>query len=248
MRTSNPVFGNRFERIAQRSYGVEQVGAMTVEGTATKTGILLLLVLVSSLVTWLLFGLGNVQLVFLLMIVGMIGGLVVALITIFKPAWASVTAPAYAILEGLLLGGLSAAFEIVYPGILFQAVALTFGVFALILVLYRFRVLRATPAFVKGIVAATLAIMFVYLIGFVLTLIGVPVFFFSSSSPISIGFSVFVVAIAALNFVLDFGFIEEGANRGAPKHLEWYAAFGLLVTLIWLYIEILRILAKLRSR
>jgi uncharacterized YccA/Bax inhibitor family protein len=227
---------------------MEQQGTMTVEGTATKTGILLLLVLVSSLVTWSLFAMGNFRLVFPLMIVGMIGGLVVALITIFKPKWASVTAPTYAIFEGLLLGGLSAAFEFVYPGILFQAVALTFGVFALVLVLYRFRVLRATPRFVKGIIAATGAIMFVYLIGLVLLLFGVPVFFFSSSDPISIGFSVFVVAIASLNFVLDFGFIEEGANRAAPKHLEWYAAFGLLVTLIWLYIEILRLLAKLRSR
>ena len=135
-----------------------------------------------------------------------------------------------------------------YQGILPQAVALTFGVFFLVLVLYRVRILRATPRFVKGIVAATGAIMILYFIGLLLVLFGVPVFFFYSSDPLSIAFSVFVVAIAALNFVLDFAFIEEGANHGAPKHMEWYAAFGLLVTLVWLYIEVLRLLAKLRSR
>ncbi len=248
MRTSNPVFANRFQRLAQQSAGWEHAGTMTVEGTATKTGILLLLVLISSIVTWSFFVAGDFALVFLLMMVGMIGGLIVALVTVFKPTWASATAPAYAILEGLLLGGLSAGFEVVYPGILLQAVALTFGVFALILVLYRVRVLQATPRFVKGIVAATGAIMIVYFAGIILSLFGFRPFFFYSSDPLSIAFSVFVVAIAALNFVLDFGFIEEGAKQGAPKHLEWYAAFGLLVTLIWLYIEILRLLSKLRSR
>lgn len=250
MRTSNPVFSNRFERYAQQQpFGSIGMGTMTIEGTATKTGILLLLLLMSATVTWyVFFTLFDITLVFLLIIVGLIGGLVVGLITAFKPKWAHVTAPIYAIFEGLFLGGISGIFEIVYPGILVQAIALTFGVFALVLVLYRVRILRATPRFAKGIIAATGAIFLIYFIGILLSLFGVRPFFFYESSPISIGFSVFVVAIAALNFVLDFGFIEEGANRGAPKHLEWYAAFGLLVTLIWLYIEILRLLAKLRSR
>jgi len=180
--------------------------------------------------------------------VGLLGGLVVGFATIFVPGYAHVTSPVYALLEGLILGGISALFETVYQGILPQAVALTFGVFFLVLVLYRVRILRATPRFVKGIVAATGAIMILYFIGLLLVLFGVPVFFFYSSDPLSIAFSVFVVAIAALNFVLDFAFIEEGANHGAPKHMEWYAAFGLLVTLVWLYIEVLRLLAKLRSR
>jgi uncharacterized YccA/Bax inhibitor family protein len=249
MRTSNPVFSNRFERYAQQSFGTVGMGTMTIEGTATKTGILLLLLLMSSTFVWyLFFAVQDYALVFLLVLVGLIGGLVVAFITIFKPAWASATAPVYAILEGLMLGGISALFELVYPGILVQAIALTFGVFALVLVLYRFRILRATPRFAKGVIAATFAIMIVYVIGFLLSFFGVRAFFFYDSSPISIGFSVFVVAIASLNLVLDFGFIEDGANRGAPKYLEWYAAFGLLVTLIWLYIEIIRLLAKLRSR
>lgn len=247
MRTANPVFGNRFERYTR---GMPAVGAetMTVGGTATKTAILLLLVLISSLFVWWLFAEGNFALVQILILVGVIGGLVVALITVFRPQWASATAPVYAILEGLFLGGISVVFEILYPGILFQAVALTFGVFALILLLYRAEILRATPRFAKGIIAATGAIFLVYLISLILSLFGVTSFLFTSSHPVSIGFSVLVVAIAALNFVLDFGFIEEGANRGAPKHLEWYAAFGLLVTLVWLYIEVLRLLAKLRSR
>ena len=248
MRTSNPVFGNRFQRYAQAGYGAGQE-AMTVEGTATKTAILLLCVLIGGVIVWYFFAAGNYGLVYSLMLIGLIGGFVVALITMFKPTWAAVTSPAYGVLEGLILGGISAIFELAYPGIMFQAVALTFGVFALVLVLYRFRILRATPRFAKGIIAATGAIMIVYIVGIILSLFGVNVVFFSlSSNPISIGFSVLVVAIAALNFVLDFGFIEEGANQGAPKHMEWYAAFGLLVTLVWLYLEILRLLAKLRSR
>ncbi|HEV8594047.1 MAG TPA: Bax inhibitor-1/YccA family protein, partial [Thermoplasmata archaeon] len=202
MRTSNPVFGNRFERYMRDSLGSQQTESMTLEGTITKTGILLLLLLISATVVWYFFGVGNYGLVLSLMIVGILGGLVVGLITAFKPRWASTTAPAYAILEGLILGGLSALFEAVYPGILLQAVGLTFGVFALMLLLYRVRILRATPLFVKGIVAATGAIMVIYLVGLILTLFGIPVFFWSSSSPISIAFSVFVVAIAALNFVL----------------------------------------------
>jgi len=222
---------------------------MTVAGTATKTAILLFILFIASLVTWwILFVEGNLGLVLILITAGFIGGLIVGLFTAFVPRYAKVTAPVYAVLEGLAIGGISGVFERIYPGILFQAVGLTFGVFALVLFLYRFRVLRATPRFAKGIIAATGAIFIVYMVGLVLSLFGRPVFFFYSSDPISIGFSVFVVAIASLNFVLDFGFIEEGANQGAPKHIEWYAAFGLLLTLVWLYIEILRLLAKLRSR
>lgn len=248
MRTSNPVFGNRWERYLRAGQTAEE-GVMTIEGTAAKALILLFLVLLSSIFVWyVFFTIGDLALVFILMMLGLLGGLVVALITIFLPRYAAVTAPAYALLEGLMLGGISSIFENVYPGIMFQAVALTFGVFLLVLVLYRVRILRATPRFVKGIVAATLAIMVLYLVGLVLSLFGTRVFFFYSSDPLSIAFSVFVVAIAALNFVLDFGFIEAGANQGAPAHMEWYAAFGLLVTLVWLYLEILRLLAKLRSR
>lgn len=248
MRTGNPVFGNRWERYAHQPFATE-AGTMTVEGTAAKALFLLFLVLIGALVVWYaLFTLGDLSLVLLLMMVGLFGGLVVAFATIFLPRYAHVSSPAYALLEGLILGGFSAFFEVAYPGILLQAVALTFGVFFLALILYRVRILRATPRFVTGIVAATGAILVLYLVGLVLVLFGVPVFFFSSGDPISIAFSVFVVAIAALNFVLDFGFIEEGVTQGAPKHMEWYAAFGLLVTLVWLYIEVLRLLSKVRSR
>lgn len=247
MRTSNPVFGSRFERLAREMPAMGET--MTVGGTAMKTAILLVLVLLSATVVWWYFFVEvNLALVQLLILVGLVGGLVIGLAAAFLPKYAAVTAPAYALFEGLFLGGISALFEIPFPGIVLQAVGLTFGVFALILLLYSVRILRATPRFAKGIIAATGAIFFVYLIGIILTLFGIPVFFFSSSDPWSIGFSVLVVAIAALNFVLDFGFIEEGANHGASKHLEWYAAFGLLVTLVWLYIEILRLLAKIRSR
>jgi len=169
-------------------------------------------------------------------------------VTIFKPAWAPVTSPIYAALEGLALGALSAIFEARYPGIVIQAVGLTFGTLVALLVVYRSGLIPVTENFKLGVVAATGGIAFVYLIGFVMSFFGASIPLIHGSSAIGIAFSLLVVGVAALNLVLDFDFIEQGAERRVPKYMEWYAAFGLLVTLVWLYLELLRLLAKLQDR
>ena len=182
------------------------------------------------------------------MIGSAIGGFVLALITVFKKTAAPITAPLYALVEGVFLGVLSAMFEILYPGIVFQAVTLTFGTLLALLLAYKTGFIKATENFKLGVIAATGGIAIIYLATFVLGFFGINIPFIHGSGTFGIAFSVFVVIIAALNLVLDFDFIESGAERGAPSYMEWYAAFGLLVTLIWLYIEILRLLSKLRSR
>jgi uncharacterized YccA/Bax inhibitor family protein len=179
---------------------------------------------------------------------GLIVGAISALVICFKQTWAPTLAPVYALAEGLFLGGVSASFEAQYPGIVIQAVAGTFGTMAALLLAYQSGLIRATENFKLGIVAATGGICFVYLISMIGSLFGFPIPFIHSAGPIGIGFSVVVVVIAALNLVLDFDFIENAAERGAPKYLEWYGAFALMVTLVWLYLEILRLLAKLNSR
>jgi uncharacterized YccA/Bax inhibitor family protein len=155
-------------------------------------------------------------------------------------------------LEGLFVGALSAiinnAFAAEYPGIVMQAVALTFGAAIAMFLLYNFRIIRATERFKSIIIAATAGIAIFYLIAMVLRMFGIDIPFLHEGGLIGIGFSLFVVAIAALNLILDFDMIEKGAEMGAPKHMEWYCAFGLLVTIVWLYIEILRLLSKLSSR
>ena len=182
------------------------------------------------------------------MIGGAIGGLIFALITIFKPTWAPVTAPIYAALEGLFIGALSAFAESKFPGIVLQATGLTFGILFALLGAYRSGLIKATENFKLGVAAATGGIFLVYMASFVLGMFGVAIPFLHDASPIGIGISVFICIIAALNLVLDFDFIENGADNGAPKYMEWLGAFGLMVTLIWLYIEILHLLMKLRSR
>jgi uncharacterized YccA/Bax inhibitor family protein len=180
---------------------------------------------------------------------GGIGGLICALATVFKPRWSPYTAPVYAGLEGLLLGGISAMFETQYPGIAVQAVGATFGTLAALLAAYASGLIRPSENFKLGITAATGGICLVYLASWVLSLFGVHALgSLFGAGLIGIGFSVFVVIIAALNLVLDFDFIENGVRQAAPKYMEWYGAFGLLVTLVWLYLEMLRLLSKLRSR
>ncbi len=179
---------------------------------------------------------------------GAIGGLIVALVTVFKKTWAGITSPVYALLEGLFLGGISAIFEAQYPGIVIQAVALTFGTLFSLLLAYKSRLIKVTENFKLGVAAATGSIFLIYLANMLLGFFGIHMPFIHESGIIGIGFSLVVVVIAALNLVLDFDFIENGAASGAPKYMEWYAAFGLMVTLIWLYLEMLRLLAKLRSR
>jgi uncharacterized YccA/Bax inhibitor family protein len=179
---------------------------------------------------------------------GLIGGLVVALVTIFKQTWAPVTAPIYALLEGLVIGGISAFAESQFPGIVIQAVGLTFGTLLALLVAYKSRLIQVTDNFRLGVAAATGGILLVYLATFILGFFGVKIPLIHQSGWVGIGFSVFVVIIAALNLVLDFDFIEQGVASGAPRYMEWYAAFGLMVTLIWLYIEILNLLTKIYAR
>jgi uncharacterized YccA/Bax inhibitor family protein len=182
------------------------------------------------------------------MIGGAIGGLITALITTFSPRRAAMTAPIYAVFEGLFLGAVSAMFEAMYPGLVMRAVSLTFGVFFIMLLLYRSGTIRATEKFKTVIFAATGGIALVYLGSFIAGLFGVNVSFLHGNSMLSIGISLFVVVVAALNLILDFDMITQGTNARAPKYMEWYGAFGLMVTLIWLYLEMLRLLSKLASR
>jgi len=221
---------------------------MSLQGTATKSFLLILLTIFAASFTWKAVSSGNVAIVGPATLVGGIGGFIVALITIFKPRTSPYTAPIYAVLEGLLLGGISALYNQRFQGLPLQAVALTFGVFMALLIVYRTGLIRATENFRMGVVAATGGIAIMYLLSFVLGFFGVQMNFLHDSSPLSIGISLVIVVVAALNLVLDFDFIERGVENGAPKFMEWYAAFGLLVTLVWLYLEILRLLSKLQGR
>ena len=243
MRSGNPALGaDTFTRVPALS-GAE---AMTVGGTVNKTAMSLAILFVAAMYVW---GRGIAgQLPMGLVFGGVIGGFVVAIATAFKPTWAPYTTPAYAALEGLALGGISFLFEQSYPGIVAQAVFLTFGTLGALLFAYRSGIIRATENFKLGVFAATGGIAIVYVLSFVLGFFGISVPLIHSSGTFGILFSLFVVVIAALNLVLDFDFIEAGAERGAPKYMEWYGAFGLLVTLVWLYLEILRLLAKLQRR
>ena len=180
-----------------------------------------------------------------------VASFIVAMVTIFKKTWAPVTVPIYAVLEGLALGGISYMYkEAFYPGIVSQAILLTVSIFAALLFAYKTRIIKPTENFKLGVFAATGGIFLVYIASLIMSFFGasMPIMDPSNASLLSIGFSLFVVVIASLNLVLDFDFIEEGAEKGAPKYMEWYGAFGLLVTLVWLYLEILRLLAKLNSR
>ena len=222
---------------------------MTLEGTVNKTGILLLLVLVSASLPWnLFFSTGNPGAAAPFMIVGGIVGFVMALITIFKKHWSGITAPIYALGQGLAMGGISAIAEAQYPGIVIQAIGLTFGTLASLLFCYKTGIIKPTENFRLMVVSATMGIGVLYLVSFVMSFFGSGIGFIHSNGLFGIGFSLFVVAIAALNLVLDFDFIEQGAEYNAPKYMEWFGAFSLMVTLIWLYLEILRLLMKLRSR
>jgi uncharacterized YccA/Bax inhibitor family protein len=178
---------------------------------------------------------------------GVIGGLIFCLITSFKSEWAPITAPIYALLEGLVIGGLSAFFEMAYPGIVVQAAGLTFGTLFVMLMAYKSGLIQATEKFKLGVIAATGGIALLYLVSLVMSMFGKPIGFIHEGGTFGILFSGFVVVIAALNLVLDFDFIRQGSEQGAPKYMEWYGAFALIVTLVWLYLEILRLLAKLRK-
>jgi uncharacterized YccA/Bax inhibitor family protein len=239
LRTGNPALKESTFRGVPRAVGEE---AMTLQGTVNKTGISLLILLAAAAFVW---NRANPQ---PFVLIGLGGGLVTALVTIFKNTAAPVTTPLYAAFEGLLLGGVSLMFEARYPGIVVNAVALTFGTLAVLLFAYSSGLIRPSENFKLGIVAATGAVALLYLVSMVLGFFGKSIPFIHDSGPIGIAFSLFVVGLAALNLVLDFDFIERGAAMGAPKYMEWVGAFGLLVTLVWLYLEILRLLAKLQDR
>ena len=252
MRSGNPVLN---DKTFTRHVDLTGDDRMTLMGTVHKTAFLLILLVAFASITWKMVMTVNAegQMVaapglFGYMIGGAIGGLIFALITIFKPTWAPVTAPIYAALEGLFIGALSAFAESKFPGIVLQATGLTFGILFALLGAYRSGLIKATENFKLGVAAATGGIFLVYMASFVLGMFGVAIPFLHDATPIGIGISVFICIIAALNLVLDFDFIENGADNGAPKYMEWLGAFGLMVTLIWLYIEILHLLMKLRSR
>lgn len=242
MRTSNPMMKESL--YTQSIPGAE---TMTLQGAVNKTIALLALVVIGAAYTWNLFYNQGPAAVRPWMFGGLIGGLIFALITIFKPRWAPRTAPVYAVLEGLALGGISAVFEARYPGIVIQAVGLTFGTLFALLLAYKSRLIRATENFKLGVVAATGGIALVYVVSMVGGLFGWHMPLIYESGTVGILFSLFVVVVAALNLVLDFDFIERG-DGVAPRYMEWYAAFGLIVTLIWLYLELLRLLTKFKDR
>jgi uncharacterized YccA/Bax inhibitor family protein len=247
MRTANPALKESVFTEAGRGARGE---TMTINGTVNRTGFLILLVVAAAWFSWTRSAPGPDGTIAAnpFILIGAIGGFILALITIFKKTFAPVTAPIYAVLEGLFLGGISAMFEARFPGIAAQATFGTLGTLAGLLLAYRTGLIKATENFKLGVFAATAGIALLYLVSFVMSFFGKSIPFIHSTGTWGIAFSVFVVIIAALNLVLDFDFIENGAEMGAPKYMEWYAAFGLLVTLVWLYIEILRLLSKMRSR
>lgn len=242
MRTANPALNSKtFDRAL-----VSSDERMTIQGTVNKTAVCLGLLLASASWTWGKVMAGGV----IPGTVGLalLGAFVVGIVAVFKKEWAPVTAPLYALLEGLGVGVISALFEQKFPGIVIQAVSLTFGTLAALLIAYKSGMIKATENFKLGVVAATGAIAIFYLVSLVLGFFNIHIPFIHESGVLGIGFSLFVVVVAALNLVLDFDFIEHGAAQGAPKYMEWYGAFGLMVTLIWLYLEMLRLLSKLRER
>ena len=241
IRSGNPALSKKtFENLIATPNEV-----MTLDGAVNKTAISMGILLLAAYYTY-----SNAIMDYV--IIGFVGGFIVALVTIFKKEWSPITVPIYAVLEGLALGGISKMYADAFePGIVPQAIMLTLGILFALLFAYKSKIIRATENFKLGVFAATAGIGIVYLVSFFMSMFGsggLPVMNPSNASMLSIGFSLFVVVIASLNLVMDFDFIEEGAANGAPKYMEWYGAFGLLVTLIWLYLEILRLLAKLSSR
>jgi uncharacterized YccA/Bax inhibitor family protein len=245
MATANPAMT---EAAYQRAGRADTPAAvMTLQGSVAKTAFLVAILLATAAYTWGEVSTGESGLAYGLLLAGFIGGFIVALVTIFVPRFSPVTAPLYAALQGLFLGAVSAVFEAQYPGIVIQAVGLSVGVLAVMLFVYGTGIIRATERFKIGVVAATGAVCLVYLVDIVASLFGAPLPFIHETGVVGILFSLVVVVIAAMNLVLDFDFIQQGVSRQAPKYMEWYGGFSLLVTLIWMYLEILRLLAKIRG-
>ena len=248
MNSSNPTLSPKvFEAEV-----VTNAPAMTLQGTINKSVTLLALLLVAAFFTWnkahAAVGAMNAGALMPWVYGGLIAGLVLCVVTCFKREWSPVTAPLYALAEGLVLGGISAVYEMQFHGIVMQALLLTTGTLLGMLGLYTMRIIRPTEKFMMGVCAATAGIALTYLIGWILSMFGVKMGFLYGNGLFSIGFSIVVVIVAALNLVMDFAVIEQGVENRAPKFMEWYAGFGLLVTLVWLYLEILRLLSKFARR
>lgn len=245
LRSGNPSLNSKvFENLERPKNGsLLRDDVMTIQGTVDKTGISLALLVFSGYFAYVPNGL-------MYMIIGGLGGFIVALVTIYKKTWAPITVPLYAMLEGLLLGSISYMYGQMFEGIVLNAIILTVSILVSLLLVYKSGYIKVTENFKLGVFAATGGIFLVYLFSFFASFFGINFSFLNptNGSLMSIGISLFIVIIASLNLVMDFDFIEEGAEKGAPKYMEWYGAFGLLVTLVWLYLEILRLLAKLNSR
>ncbi|MCX6854499.1 MAG: Bax inhibitor-1/YccA family protein [Verrucomicrobia bacterium] len=244
MRTSNPTLNDEVFANAPALAGGQ---VMTLQGTVNKTFILALLLVISGGFSW-QFVQANPQISGLLSIGSALVGFVLVLASSFKPTWSPVIAPAYGVVEGVFVGVVSSRYAGLYSGIVLQAALLTLGILFALLFAYQSRLIKATENLKLGIVAATGGIAIVYLVSIALSFFGIQIPLIHQSGLVGIGFSLVVVVIAALNLVLDFDFIENGVSHGAPKYMEWQGALGLLVTIVWLYIEMLRLLSKLRSR
>ena len=242
-RTSNPALNSKTFNNTGKNNSLLLDNTMTIKGTVDKTAISLVLLIIAAYYT---YSAGMESMIW----IGFIGGFIVALVTIFKMEWSPVTVPLYAILEGLALGSISFEYNDQYEGIVLQAISLTVFVLFSLLFAYRTKIIKPTENFKLGLFAAMGGIFLLYMISIIMSFFGSGISLLSpdNSSMPSIGLSFVIVIIAALNLVVDFDFIEEGSEKGAPKYMEWYGAFGLLVTLIWLYLELLRLLAKLKNR
>ncbi|WEN15465.1 Bax inhibitor-1/YccA family protein [Rhodanobacter sp. AS-Z3] len=250
MQSGNPALNkNTFLDAASGAVVSHGDQAMTLNGTINKTGLLLVLVVIGAMFSWSKYaGPESIGTLLPLIMGGAISGFVLAMITVFKKTWSPYTAPLYAVAEGLFIGALSAIFDARYPGIVLQAVGLTFGIMAALLIAYRSGLIRPTEKFKLGIVAATGGVFLLYMANMVMGFFGHSMGFINGNSGMGIAFSAVVVVIAALNLILDFDMIEQGVQARAPKYMEWYGAFALVVTLVWLYLELLRLLSKLQSR
>lgn len=248
MRTSNPTLDK--DTFYTPGWTRTASNTMSVQGVVIKTALLLLLTLLSAGWIWLKFTKGGSDPASLngWSLGSVLVGFVLAIVTTFKKEWAPVTAPLYALVEGIFIGAISLILEMSFPGIALQAAVCTFGTLAAMLFVYQSGLVRVTDTFKMVVVTATGGIALTYIIMLALSFFGINISFLTGNGMFSILFSVFVIGVAALNFILDFDFIDQGAKRGAPKYLEWYGAFALMVTMIWLYIEFLRLLSKLRSR
>jgi uncharacterized YccA/Bax inhibitor family protein len=239
METSNPLL----KRESAFASSWAQGEAMSLQGVINKAGILLLLCMGTGAYAW-----THPALLVPFMLVGLIGGFIACMVGIFKPATSPIAAPIYAVLEGLALGAISQVMQVRYPGIVVNAMLLTFGVLGLMLMLYTSRTIRVTDRLVKGVVVATGAVCLVYIVDMVLNMFGARVPLIHDTGWLGIGISLVIVGIAAFNLLIDFAVIEDNVGRGSPRYMEWYCGMALLVTLVWLYLELLRLLAKLRGR